>query len=99
MAVYGNQNTENNTKREPRTDYNKLIHNGKQYKTLDEMILRIAKERSNVAFASTKLILAELKSKKTDQEIADAMVTANIKMIMAYLEEKQAKRGLFGLED
>lgn len=67
MAVYGNQNTETNTKREPKTDYNKLIHNGKQYKTLDEMVLRIAKERSNVAFASTKLILTELKSKKTDR--------------------------------
>lgn len=88
---------EQNTKKAPRTDYSKLIHNGKQYDTLEVMVHQIARERSNVAFKSTKLILAELKSKATDQVIADAMINANIKMIMSYIKEKEDSRGLFGL--
>lgn len=96
--LFANDNTTN----APRTDYTKLVHNGKQYDTLEVMVHQIARERSNVAFKSTKLILAELPAKAktavyTDQEVADAMINANIKMIMSYIKEKADSRGLFGL--
>lgn len=84
--------------RQPKTDYNKLIHNGKTYDTLDVMITQIAKERSHVAFKSTKLILAELKSKADDKKIAEAMIEANKKMIIEFLQNRDDSRGLFGLE-
>ena len=95
MATYGQQaQTED---KQPRTDYTNLLHNGKKYDNLDEMVLRIAKERSNTAFKSTKLILAQLKVKKTDQEVADAMIEANKNMILSYIEEKKTSRDMFGL--
>ena len=101
MAVYGNNNnttTQASTTRAPRTDYKKLIHNGKMFQTLDEMIDFIARERAHVAFKSTKMILAELGSKAKDETIAQAMIEANKKMIYEFLENRDNSRGLFGLE-
>ncbi len=97
MALYDNTATSNTQTKQPKTDYSKLIHNGKTYDNLDSMVTQIAKERSNVAFKSTKLILAELKVKSTDQEIATAMIKANEKMIHEYLKTKDDSRSLFGL--
>ena len=98
MAIYDNNGTNvSETKRAPRTDYSKLIHNGKTYDNLDSMVTQIAKERANVAFKSTKLILEQLKIKKDDQVIADAMIEANEKMIHDYIKSKDDSRGLFGL--
>jgi len=102
MAIYGNNNgtiqPATQTTRTPRTDYKKLIHNGKQFQTLDEMIDFIARERAHVAFKSTKLILAELGSKAKDETIAQAMIEANKKMIHEFLKNRDDSRGLFGLE-
>ncbi len=101
MALYdnnGNNVTEpTNTKRAPKTDYTHLTHNGKKYETLDAMITQIARERSHVAFKSTALILVELKVKKTDEQIAEAMVKANEKMIHDFVKNRDDSRGLFGL--
>ena len=97
MATYGNQNTDTQATREPRTDYSKLIHNGKQYDNLDAMATQIAKERAHIAFKSTNMILAQLKVKKTEQEIATAMVEANKQMILDYVKNKDDSRSLFGL--
>ncbi len=102
MATYGNQTTEE--KRQPRTDYANLIHNGKKYDNIDAMVTQLAKERANTAFKSTKLILTQLKVKKTDKEIASAMIEANKLMISNYLAEKAkddaerlVSREMFGL--
>ncbi len=95
MALYTDENAP--TKRAPKIDYSKLIHNGKTYDNLDSMVTQIAKERANVAFKSTKLILIQLKVKKTDQEIANAMIVANENMIHEYIKTKDDSRALFGL--
>ena len=100
MALYDNNGTnvtETNTKRAPRTDYANLIHNGKKYDNLDSMVTQIAKERSHVAFKSTRLILDELKVKSTDAQVAEAMIRANEKMIHDYIKSKDDSRSLFGL--
>ena len=92
-----NNNPTTNTAKAPRTDYTQLVHNGKKYDNLDSMVTQIAKERSNVAYKSTTLILAKLGVKSKPQEIADAMVEANKDMIRTYIKEKADARGLFGL--
>jgi len=97
MALYDNTTTNTPAQRQPKTDYSKLIHNGKTYDNLDSMVTQIAKERAHVAFKSTKLILAELGSKAKDEAIADAMVKANEKMIHDYIKTKDDSRSLFGL--
>jgi len=103
MALYdtnGNDVTNTNTnttKKAPKTDYSALRHNSRTYETLDAMVTQIAKERANVAFKSTKLILDQLKIKKSDQVIADAMVKANEVMIHEYINAKDNSRALFGL--
>jgi len=101
MALYDTNGTNvsetNNTKRAPRTDYSKLIHNGKTYETIEVMILQIAKERAHVAFKSTQLILGQLKVKKTDEQIAEAMINANVIMINDFLKSRDDSRNLFGL--
>ena len=97
MALYGNENTNTTTAKQVRTDYSKLIHNGRTYDNLESMVTQIAKERANVAFKSTKLILAQLKHNVEDQILADAMVKANEVMIYEYIKEKADSRGLFGL--
>ncbi len=96
MAQYTNDNINTDTKA-PKTDYTNLVHNGRKYDSLDHMVTQIARERANVAFKSTKLILEQLKVKKEDQVIANAMVEANKTMIHSYIKEKADSRGLFGL--
>ena len=93
--IFNNNTTD--TKRAPRTDYSKLIHNGRTYENLDQMATQIAKERSHVAFKSTKLILAQLGSKAKDDAIATAMIEANKQMILDYVQNKDDSRSLFGL--
>lgn len=102
MAAYGTP-TQPETK-QPRTDYTNLIHNGKKYDNIDAMVTQLAKERANIAFKSTKLIITQLKIKKSDQEIATAMIEANKLMINNYLAEQAIKdaerntsREMFGL--
>lgn len=96
--MFENNNTPATTAtRQPRTDYTKLIHNGRTYENLEMMVTQIAKERSNVAFKSTKLILNQLEIKVEDQVLADAMIRANALMIHEYIKEKADSRGLFGL--
>ena len=99
MALYDNNGNTlaDNAKKEPRTDYSRLVHNSKTYDSLDQMATQIAKERSHVAFKSTKLILAQLKVKKTDEQIAESMIAANKQMIIDYVNNKDNSRSLFGL--
>jgi len=99
MAIYtnNNNNTTNQTQRTPKTDYSNLIHNGVTFTNLDTMITQIARERAHVAFKSTKLILEQLKIKKSDQVIAEAMIEANKTMIYEYIKNKDDSRSLFGL--
>ena len=109
MPIYGQttQTTQQATQtRQPRTDYTNLMHNGKKYPTLDSMVEQIAKERSNVAFKSTKLILKHLGANVEMEKLAKAMVDANIEMINTYLAEQAIKdaerkesRDLFGLQN
>ncbi len=96
MALYDENGNQPQTK-QARTDYSKLYHNGKTYENLDMMVTQIAKERSHVAFKSTKAIVIALGSKKTDAEIAEAMITTNKQIINEYIQNKDDSRSLFGL--
>jgi hypothetical protein len=99
MAIYDNNTKATTpTQRQPRTDYKALIHNGRKFETLDQMIDFVARERAHVAFKSTKIIVANLKCKKTDEQIAQAMIDANAQMIRDYLDNRDDSRSLFGLE-
>jgi len=101
MAIYDNNGNNlaptTTNKRAPRTDYSTLIHNGIKYDTLDIMIDRIARERAKVAFKSTMLIFKELNSKVKEETIIEAMITANKKMIVEFLANRDNSDDKFGL--
>jgi len=101
MAIYGTTNDNTTTiaanGRPVKTDYAKLIHNGKQYDNLETMVDRIARERAHVAFKSTQLAFKHAGSKANDETIAKALIEANKEMIFEYIKNKDDSRGLFGL--
>ncbi len=97
MALYDENGNQPNQTKQARTDYSKLYHNGKTYENLDMMVTQIARERSHVAFKSTKAIVLNLGIKKSDTEIANAMVDTNKKIIHEYIQNKDDSRSLFGL--
>jgi len=100
MAVYGTKTTQNQTQSNngPRTDYTELVHNGQKYRTLDEMVLQIARERANADFKVASRFVSFLGVEgKTQQEVADALIDAHKQVILDYIGEKQEKRSLFGL--
>jgi len=98
MATYGNNNINTNPATKTiNPNYATFVYNGIQYKTLEEMINRIARERAKVSFKSTVLTIKALGVKKTDTEVVESMIKANEQMIHDFLKNRDTSDELFGL--